>query len=76
MSSTHSSSNTQNALSQKKAIHGERNGASKLTDHEVDLLLTIYETSQPSYAKLAALFGVSKSCVFYICTGHTRYRRD
>lgn len=53
-------------------VYGERNGQAKLTDHECELMVTIHRVEKLSYGKLAKMFEVSKSSVYYICKGRVR----
>lgn len=53
---------------------GESHPRAELTDHEVDLLLTLRDEDPQrwSYSVLAEKFEVSKGCVAKICSGQRR----
>lgn len=59
------------AVNERGRVVGEGHKGAKLTDAEVDLLLELHEDGH-GYDWLAAKFGVSKSCVRWICVGRNR----
>ncbi|WP_417070809.1 hypothetical protein [Niveibacterium terrae] len=50
---------------------GEDHPRAVLTDHEVELIRSMHEDEGFGYGRLAALFGVSKTCIQGVCI----YRR-
>lgn len=51
---------------------GDSHPRAKLTNREVELLLRLRLVERWTYVRLAAKFGVSKSCVAWICQGRKR----
>lgn len=59
------------AVNARGQVIGEDHPKAVLTDHEVGLLIELRDEAF-SYGRLSAIFEVSKSCVFRICTGKSR----
>lgn len=51
---------------------GDSHPRAKLSNREVELVLRLHHFERWTYAKLAVKFGVSKSCIAWICRGEKR----
>lgn len=59
------------AVNESGCLVGESHPRAELTDHEVELLLSLREQGF-SLGWLARKFEVSKSCVQHVCSGRNR----